>query len=93
MKYIARITCEICPAQIEGTVNGVVVYFRSRHGFWQFGAGATIGEAVSVSMGNTEGFLRTGKHRGYMKDAKALMPLFKRCCKEYALSVQVSPCS
>lgn len=31
-----RITCSACPTQVEGTVDGREVYFRARHGAWDF---------------------------------------------------------
>lgn len=31
-----RITCSAFPTQVEGTVDGREVYFRARHGAWEF---------------------------------------------------------
>lgn len=35
----AEITCGACPLQIEGTINGVPFYFRSRWDRWRIGIG------------------------------------------------------
>jgi len=40
------ITCGACPVQIEGTVDGMGLYFRARHGAWRIGIAPTVDDAV-----------------------------------------------
>ncbi len=45
------ITCGACPVQVEGTVDGMHLYFRARHGVWRICIattkdGAVMGEGV-----------------------------------------------
>jgi hypothetical protein len=35
----AKVTCEACPLQIEGTIDGFAFYFRARHRHWTMGIG------------------------------------------------------
>ena len=34
-----KVTCEACPLQIEGTIDGVPFYFRARGESWSIGIG------------------------------------------------------
>lgn len=52
-----HITCSACPFQLEGSVDGVSLYFRERWSEWQIGIGAT---PVEVSFGSAEGFRMEG---------------------------------
>ena len=33
-----KITCEACPVQIDGTIDGQPFYYRARHGHWKLHA-------------------------------------------------------
>jgi hypothetical protein len=70
------VTCHGCPLQIEGTLDGLPVYFRFRYGQWWFGVGP---EAVAVAMGYAEGFQRAGSCDSDEEAVKA----FADCCREY----------
>ena len=78
-----RLTCEACPVQLDGEVDGMRWYFRARGTTWEFGVGATDQEADWASEGLGEGFRRTGEYldssdpgsehaAGYMAHADAL---------------------
>ena len=49
MEIEATLTCRYCPVQIEGTVNGLVFYFRARHDHWRMTIAKE--DAVEASLG------------------------------------------
>lgn len=52
-----EITCNACPVQIEGTIDGVPFYFRARGQYWAMGVGGE--KPVRVAMGWEEGWSRS----------------------------------
>ena len=49
-----RMTCEACPVQVEGTIDGYGLYFRSRWDSWRLAIAETFEQAVRASrMGDT----------------------------------------
>lgn len=72
-------TCTDAPAQIEGTVDGFPVYFRSRHKIWTFVVGQP-GEDIS---GETSGegmlFFREGESEaGWLDQRQAWATVLDR---------------
>jgi hypothetical protein len=43
-----EMTCEACPVQIEGTIDGYALYFRSRWDTWRLAIAPTLDEAVAA---------------------------------------------
>lgn len=41
-----RLTCEACPVLIEGTVDGLELYFRARWDSWRLGIALTVEDAA-----------------------------------------------
>ena len=83
-----NLTCEAEPIQYEGTLDGLPVVFRARHGKWQFGVAldpaARIDDAYNVSTGALAGFQLTGKARiVFVKDAD---PIFTDCVHQFRAS-------
>lgn len=54
-EYDLKVTCEAVPVQIEGWVNGKYVYFRARHGRWQFNI-ADVEEEIFETTTRANGF-------------------------------------
>jgi hypothetical protein len=78
-------TCEACPLQYEGTVNGKPFYYRGRWGGWCFGVGDTMNGkengAVGVAMGFLDGFQRQGM--GGDTDPMEAVANIWQCCEEW----------
>lgn len=56
--WVGKMTCEACPVQIEGLVDGLPFYFRARFRGWSFSVADTPdGDAVAVSIENAPGQL------------------------------------
>ena len=43
-----RITCEACPVQVEGTIDGYGLYFRSRWDSWRLAIAETVDQAIAA---------------------------------------------
>jgi hypothetical protein len=78
-----KFTCCACPVQAEGTIDGLELYFRSRHDEWTFAIGA---DAVMIDR-REDGFFRRAPvmDAGYLPlaDAEAII---ERCLGEYRLT-------
>ena len=78
-----RVTCSLCPNQIEGRVDGKHFYFRGRwnvrdqFSIWEFSIGDSLEEAVR---GGT--FSRYGKYDGWMPSWEA-WDIVLRCIEEW----------
>lgn len=52
-----QITCSACPFQLEGSIDGVPLYFRERWSEWQIGIGTT---PAKIAFGSAQGFRMEG---------------------------------
>ena len=43
-----RMTCEACPVQVEGTIDGNGLYFRARWDAWRLTIAETVKQAISA---------------------------------------------
>jgi hypothetical protein len=43
-----RMTCEACPVQVEGTIDGYGLYFRSRWDSWRLAIAGTTDQAIAA---------------------------------------------
>lgn len=43
-----RMTCEACPVQVEGTIDGNGLYFRARWDSWRLAIAETIDQAITA---------------------------------------------
>lgn len=97
--WTERQTCAACPVQYEGRVGDAWWYFRARYASWEFAVGATVDEAVEVTLGWRDGFLRSGDYddaeksgfgAGYMPTREA-ENIIARCMTEYADTARGAP--
>lgn len=86
--FEAAMTCMACPCQIEGKVDGMFFYFRSRHGYWQCGFHPT--DPVGTTMGNApgatadDGYLVEGEHTADDEDILSCWMLMMQSVCKYA---------
>lgn len=45
--FSLRMTCEVYPVQVEGTIDGNGLYFRARWDVWQLAVAETVEQAIA----------------------------------------------
>lgn len=77
-----EVTCPAAPLQIEGTINGVPFYFRSRWTRWSIGVG---GDPVIAPEWEREAEYQDGEPyaASWMPESEG-KAIIERCAKEWA---------
>jgi hypothetical protein len=70
-----------CPAQAEGTVNGIPFYFRARGGTWTLSIGE---DPVDICCGDKDGYHAWGNDDSYgWMDVDNVKAILNRECKRW----------
>ena len=81
-KIDVRMTCIACPVQIEGSIDGVPIYFRARGTRWSLGIGGDAVMAPAWSIGGPYG--RSKVAAGWMPH-KVAWRLLRKGVRRWAL--------
>jgi hypothetical protein len=77
---VYEITCSAAPLQIEGTIDGVPFYFRSRWTSWRIGIG---GDTVMNPDWRREDDYGTEEFDASWMPEKEGLAIIERCAKEW----------
>jgi hypothetical protein len=77
-----EITCSACPVQVEGTIDEVPFYFRSRWGHWRIGIG---GDVVGDPDWTRQSDYGDGAYDASWMPEEEALEIIERCANEWRM--------